>query len=339
MSREVLATLPDAGTPGRPSTQRPNTRSPSTQRPSTRRPNTQSPNAQSPSTRRPNGYPAAGHAPAQGAAAPHGNTRRRLLALALAAVLGLGAGWAGDGIWRSTQSAEARLRAAGLAVAVTDARRTADTATRLSADLTVQLTNLGLVPVQLIGSELAHGAAAVVSIDPPRVTVPVGDTRTAVLRVDVGCRSPQPLDLPPLQVRTPDGGLMSVAADGSGQVLADLCEAGPEVDHLVRQVGVSRDGAQLKVAVVASSRTTELHSIRAGDVPLQGRPLPTTVNGVTRTIWLEPPTGCPLAWQRNGLPESLELDVGVGTGATVRIPVGYALAEWLLDGPCRGSAR
>jgi hypothetical protein len=168
--------------------------------------------------------------------------------------------------------------------------------------------------------------------------VPARETRTAVLEVAVGCRSPLPLNLPPLQVRTPDGALMSVVADGAGQVLADLCSAGPDVDHLIHQVGVSRDGTRLKVAVTAASgRTTVLHAIHAGGVPIEVRPLPSTVDGGIRTLWLEPPADCPPTWQRTGLPEDLDVDVEVGANATVRIPVGYALAGWLLDGPCAGN--
>jgi hypothetical protein len=270
---------------------------------------------------------------------PRVRSRQALaLTVTLTVAVGLGAGWAADTTWRSARSTDARLRTAGLSVVVVDTQHTGDAATKLTADLTVRLGNLGLVPVRLIGSGVTYDAAAIVWIEPPQVTVPVDGTRTAVLQVSVDCRSPQPLELPPLQGRAPDGSLISVAADGAGQALADLCDAGTHVDHLVRLVGVSRDGDLLKVSLTAAGgRTTELHEIRAGGVHLDARPLPAAVDGETRTVWLQPPPDCALTWQRTGLPESVQLDVDVGADATVTVPLGYALPAWLLDGPCRGS--
>ena len=263
--------------------------------------------------------------------------RRRAAVLSFAVLVGTLAGWCGDAAWRSAQATDALLRTAGLSVVVIDAEHTGDGPTTLTADLTVRLTNLGLVPVELSGAETTYDAAAVVALDPPHVSVPVHAQRSAVLEVAVGCRSPQPLDLPPLQVQTPDGALSSVLADGAGQVLADLCNAALPADRLVRPLEVSRVATQLRVVVTAcSGRTTELQAIRAGGVPLLGRPLPATVDGEARTLWLDRPPDCPQAWRRSGFPESLEADVDVGSQATVTIPLGYQLTAWLLDGPCGG---
>jgi hypothetical protein len=77
-----------------------------------------------------------------------------------------------------------------------------------------------------------------------------------------------------------------------------------------------------------------VHSIRAGGVTLTTHPLPATVDGAARTLWLDQPDSCPLTWQRTGFPESLDLDVDIGSDATVTMPIGYPLAAWLLDGPC-----
>lgn len=271
----------------------------------------------------------------------HGpGARHRATGFALAVAVGVTAGWAADAAWRSALSTDSRLRTAGLSVVVVDAQHTGDAATRLTANLTVRLANLGLVPVQLIGSEVTYDAAAIVSLDPPRLTVPVNGIRAAVLEVTVGCRSPLSLQLPPLQARAPDGSLISVSADGAGQVLADLCNAGPDADHLVRVADVSRDGARLRMSVTtAGDRPTELQAIRAGGVRLGLGPLPATLDGGTRTIWLQPPGDCPLTWRRTGLPESIQLDIDVGAQATMTVPLGYALPAWLLDGPCRASPR
>jgi hypothetical protein len=262
---------------------------------------------------------------------------RRPTALAVAVALGIAAGWVADTAWRSAQTTDARLRTAGLSSVVIDAQHTGDTPNRMTADLTVALGNLGLVPVQLIGSEITYDAVAIVSIEPLRVTVPVNATRTAVLQVAVGCRSAQPLELPALQAQTPDGALLTLPTDGAGQALADLCDASSDADRVIRQVGVARDGNRLRVSLTAGSgRTTELQQVRAGGVRLDASPLPATVDGEVRTLWLEPPASCAPSWQRTGLPETIDLDVDVGADVTVTVPLGYALAAWLLDAPCRG---
>lgn len=290
--------------------------------------------------RTPPNPPPPGHTPPTRTPPARTPWQRRTTVLAAAATLGITIGWLADTAWQTAQSADARLRTAGLSSVVVDAQHTGDAPTRMTADLTVRLDNLGLAPVQLIGSEVTYDAVAVVAIEPPRQTVPVDASRTVVLRVAIGCRSPRPLRLPPLQGRTPDGALLSLPTDGAGQALADLCAAGAGADHVIRQVGVSGDGTQLKVAMTADSgRTTEVHQIRAGGVRLEARPLPATVDGTVRTFWLQRPTECSPLWQRSGLPEVIHLDVDIGADVTVAVPLGYALAGWLLDGPCRGSPR
>jgi hypothetical protein len=258
-----------------------------------------------------------------------------LALLGVTVLVGVLVGWSGDAAWRSAQATDALLHTAGLSVVVTDAQDTGDSPIRLTADLTVHLTNLGLVPVELIGAETTYGAAAVVAIDPPHVTIQAHDAHDAVLEVAIGCRSPQPLDLPPLQLQAPDGSLQSVLVDGGGQALAHLCDGGSAVDHVLRLVSVTRDANQLKIQITASSgRTTQVQAIRAGGVTLTAHPLPAAVDGAARTLWLDQPAGCPLTWQRTGFPESLDVDVDIGSDATVTVPIGYALAAWLLDGPC-----
>jgi hypothetical protein len=260
---------------------------------------------------------------------------RRAVALLTAGLLGLLLGWSGDAAWRSAQADDARLRTAGLSVVVSDAQRTDESALRTSAELTIEVTNLGLVPMAVVGSELTYDAAAVVSIEPPQFTVPVDGSRSALLQVAVGCRSAQPLDLPPLQARAPDGSLLSVVVDGAGQVLTQLCDSGPEVDQVLRAVAIARDGVRLRIALMApGGRTTEVQSVRAGGVALTGRPLPAMIEGVPRSIWLQPPIDCPETWRQTGLPQDLQIDVDIGTDATVTLPIGYQLASWLLDGPC-----
>jgi hypothetical protein len=148
-------------------------------------------------------------------------------------------------------------------------------------------------------------------------------------------------------VLLPDDQSRDVPVEAGSQALASVCAASPL--PLVTGVAVPArtdvalllDGKRFRLSLLApSGRTTRIVAVRAGRLELTGDPLPMTVDGTARAMWLDPPARCPEPVTAGGLPRSVQVDVDPGTGqtATVTVDVGDALAVWLLRGPCGAPA-
>jgi hypothetical protein len=256
-----------------------------------------------------------------------------VLALAAGLVIGrLGGGW-----WAATadttSGAGADLDPMAAAV-VLDGDFVVATPGRTVVEFRVRVTNVGPVPLVVLGGTDSVSAARIVRVT-PRLTVQPGAGADAVVRADVGCSSPQPLRLPGLDLERPDRRTVTIPVEGDGRVLVRLCQGRARAPHVVDLVAAGPDGARLRLVVRSpSGRTTLVTGVRAASVPIGGRPLPATVDAQDRTIWLDPPPRCAPEWARGGLPRALDLDVNAGAPATVTLDTGYALANWLRAGPC-----
>jgi len=279
--------------------------------------------------------------------------RRAAVVLVLAALSGAAFGWNGAGSWREAQEREVLLQSAGAAAAVValDASvgglDAVDEARGVrSAALTVSILNLGGVPLQVSGRSDSLSAVRIRFVNPSGASVGPRARLTVRVVVEVACSSPQALRVPPLQITSPDGLVRDIPLDATAPALGDLCteningtaaliegaaaRTGTDVGDLV-------DDGRFRVSVRApSGRTTRVVGVRAGGLELTGDPLPATVDGTARVLWLEQPRACDPSVSRSGLPRSLDVDVdgGAGQTATVRVQIGDALARWLLDGPC-----
>ncbi len=164
--------------------------------------------------------------------------------------------------------------------------------------------------------------------------------------MQVGCASPQGLRLPDLRLSTPDGLVtVEVPVDAAAPALAAACDGSGTRPAIVEASAVPArsevarfvDGDRLRLSVVApSGRTTRVVGARVGGLELFGDPLPMTVDGTPRALWLDQPIACDPSLTRGGLPTALDLDVDAGAGqvATVRVAIGAPLVRWLLAGPC-----
>jgi hypothetical protein len=287
------------------------------------------------------GWDGGGRAGTAGVPPRGGWTRRRRAAALLAAlVLGSGVGRLGSGVWDSTQDEQNTQRGPSAAAVVIDVRPSSGTAVRIGADLVVRISNLGRSLLTLNGAEASFDAGEITTVTPPGLQVPPGASAIAVLHSAIACGSPQPLRLPPVQLRGGDGVLRSVTVDGSAAALALVCELQPPAVHLIELMNTSVDGARLRLQVNSpTGRTTQVTGISAGGVPLSGRPIPGTVDALGRTIWLDPPTSCAQEWLLGGLPRTVDLRLDSGGDSTVTLDLGFALARWLRAGACSGAHR
>jgi hypothetical protein len=293
---------------------------------------------------------------------PH---RRAATVLLVAALAGAALGWNGAGSWRQSQQRELALgsaTAAAVVVAVTEADATpAPSATAggkdsesgrgadfegLFATLVVRLTNLGDVPLEVFGGGGGFSAVRVRFLDPSGATLRPRGRLTVRVAVEVACGSPQGLDVPPLRVVLPDGRSREVPVDAATPAVADLC-AGQVQGAVPLVVGTASpprtsvaelvDNGRFRISLVApSGRTTRIVGVSVGGIEVGVDPLPQTVDGTPRAIWLDPPRRCAPSVTRSGVPRSVDLEVDVGTGqiVTVRVLIGDSLAQWLLDGAC-----
>jgi hypothetical protein len=208
----------------------------------------------------------------------------------------------------------------------------------LRADLDVRVRNTSTEPMDVLGAQGSFRAAQVTGIDALPRTVPPGDVTILKVHVVALCSSPQPLTLPGLSVRGPDGVRRELPVQGGSAALTDVCQTGPS--PLLEVVTTRADGDRLALTLRAGSgRSTRVLALRAGGVLLSGTPLPAGIDGQGRTVWLDPPTACSPTWVSADLPDTLDTDVDVGGPATVRLRVGPALPAWLLERACRAGAR
>lgn len=221
---------------------------------------------------------------------------------------------------------------------------------RRTAALRVDVLNLGAVPLTVAGRSDSFSAVRIRFVEPSGAEVAPQRRITVDVVVEAACDSPQALRVPPLQVTSPDGFVRDVVLDGTAPALADLCAAGMNgTAELVRGAAVPAgnevadlvDGDRFRIAVESpSGRTTRVVGVRASGLVLDADPLPATVDGTRRFLWLERPETCDASVLRAGPPRYVDLDVDAGSGqtASVRISLGDDFAAWLLAGPCGEAA-
>uniref|UniRef100_UPI0018E90F02 hypothetical protein n=1 Tax=Kineosporia sp. R_H_3 TaxID=1961848 RepID=UPI0018E90F02 len=290
--------------------------------------------------------------------------RRATAVLLVAALAGAALGWNGAGSWRRSQEREIALgsaTAAAAVVAVTDAAGAPAPAAdggkdsesgrgaefeSLTATLVVRVTNLGDVPLEVFGGGGGFSAVRVRFLEPSGATLRPRGRLTVRVAVEVACASPQVLTVPPLRVVLPDARSREVPVDAATPAVADLCASGvrgavPLVVGAASppRTGVAElvDNGRFRLSVVApSGRTTRIVGVAVGGIEVGADPLPMTVDGTPRAIWLDPPRRCEPSVTRSGLPRAVDLEVDAGTGqpVTVRLLIGDVFTRWLLDSAC-----
>ena len=212
-----------------------------------------------------------------------------------------------------------------------------------TASLTVQVRNLGDVPLQVLSGGATFTAVRIRFLEPSGATVGPRGRLTLQVAVEVDCASPLSLGVPPLRVVLPDDASRDVPVEAGTQALAGVCGRSPlplvtgVAVKAVTDVAALLDGKRFRLSLVSpSGRTTRIVAVRAGSLDLTGDPLPMTVDGTARAMWLDPPTRCPAAVTAGGVPTSVQVDVDPGTGqtATVAVDVGGTFAAWLLRSAC-----
>lgn len=267
---------------------------------------------------------------------PRGRRRRTAVA-ALAAAVAVGGvvGWSSAGSWRSTQTRGALLTSMDAAASVVRAVPHDQDVEQSTLGLTVQVTNKGPVPFELLGGEGAFTAASIDRVDGVPVTVQAGGAVEVVVNTTVICPSPRALRLPPLSIRGEDGVRRSLEVAGAAATLIRLCSTSRR-QPLVAATAATQDGPRLRIQLQApGGRSTRIQEVRLGGVLVRARPQPLVVDGENRTLWLEPAAECDPSWIATALPRSLEAVVDAGGGnARLQVDVGPALSRWLLGGPC-----
>ncbi|WP_158220465.1 hypothetical protein, partial [Kineosporia sp. A_224] len=291
--------------------------------------------------------------------------RRATAVLLVAALAGAALGWNGAGSWRRSQEREIALGSATAAAAVVAVTDTAGAPAPVSADggkdsesgrgaefesltatLVVRVTNLGDVPLEVLGGGGGFSAVRVRFLEPSGATLRPRGRLTVRAAVEVACASPQVLTVPPLRVVLPDGRSREVPVDAATPAVAELCASDLRgaVPLVVGAASPPRtsvaelvDNGRFRLSVVApSGRTTRIVGVAVDGIEVGADPLPMTVDGTPRAIWLDQPGTCEPSVARSGLPRAVDLEVDAGTGqpVTVRLPIGDAFTRWLLDGVC-----
>lgn len=202
----------------------------------------------------------------------------------------------------------------------------------------IRVDNPGRRPVVLDGTAPPLTAARPRSLTPLPQRVAGGARTELTARIDLGCGSPQALDLPELTYRTADGLPGRVPVYGAFAELTRWCQADDPAQSIqVRRA--SEDDARLRIDLsVPSGRTTRVATIEVDGQVLTGRPLPAVLDGQVRSIWLNPPA-CDPRWRATGAISRLELTLDaterVGTARAWQVlPPDQVLARWLREVAC-----
>ncbi len=263
-----------------------------------------------------------------------------LVAAALAA--GAAAGWSGTGTQaRTSHPVDVAVWAAVSTIDDAGARGAMSARIRVVNDGRERVTITARIPAT--GAPRWSRAALTAVLDPPALTVPGGARADLAAVLQVDCSSPLVLDLDPMIATRPDGTARPIPVQGAASELMRICAARAAVLRLHR---ADQDGGRLRVGLtVPGGRSLRVVAVTAGGLELSGRPFPAQVDGQVRSIWLDPPTSCPQAWQALGVPRVLTViaedpyDQGSGSSqARITLLVGDALAGWLMDGGCPADA-
>jgi hypothetical protein len=245
------------------------------------------------------------------------------------------AGWLGAGAWQFGQAPDELLLGLTASAVVVDVRPMGGDGVLTGANLDVQISDLGRAPLTLVGGQPSFDVGSFVGISPPALVIGAGASASASVLVAVACASPQPLRLPELRFRGPDGLLLAVPIDGSAAALAETCNQQPPDVRELQLISAQQDGPRLRLTVRSpTGRTTQVTGVSAGGVPLSGRPLPVTVDHLDATLWLDPLTACPVQWEQSGFPRTLDLQLDSGGESTLSLDVGFALISWATAGAC-----
>ena len=249
----------------------------------------------------------------------------------LVSLVGCLAGWTAAGAWapeNPTTPPEA------VTATVRDVRADADSRPEPArARLVVDVANASSGAVVVVGHATSFDAASITGLEPRNLRIAAGASHAVEIEVAVACSGPAPLRSPALRIRRADGGIRPVPVTGASQALLAVCAAGSgqQLPLVIDKVWL--DGRRLAVVMSSpSGRTTQVQAVRAGGVALAASQA--TIAGEDTTIWLDPPGDCPQTWRSDGIPQQINLDVDVGGPASLILPVGPALADWILDNSC-----
>jgi hypothetical protein len=211
-------------------------------------------------------------------------------------------------------------------------------ATSAEADLTVQVSDLGQGPIRLVGARASFDAGRIISVPDADGPIEPGRPISSIVHVSVACRSPQPLRLPPLTVRTSSGNARDVPLQGDSAALTQVCSLVSQDLGPVAVTAVDTVGTRLQVSVQSpTGRTTRIVAIRALGVTLLNSGPSDALDGASKAIWLERPETCPPQWRDTGFPLVLDLDVDNGGPSRMSAFLGYPLARWLRSACPAGS--
>jgi hypothetical protein len=256
---------------------------------------------------------------------------RTPLVAALAAVLLIVAAWAAYAVTDAPTDP-----ARGVVAAVTGASAASSPEVVRRVLLSITVANPGREAVSVVGYAPTTRSSAATGLDRPDATVGAGERVELTVDVSLDCTRSAPLLLPDLLIQTQDGRRRAIPAVGSVAALSGLCGEGPEAAHPLSVRGVRRsDRSALVVTLVApSNRRTEVTAVRAAGVDLDAAALPLRVDRNGAELRILPPGACPGAWEQDGIPTVLELQVESSGPTIVEVTVGKPLVEWALDIAC-----
>jgi hypothetical protein len=256
---------------------------------------------------------------------------RTVMLAGVVSVVGCLTGWTAAGAWapaNPTNPPEA------VTATVRDMRLDPDSRPEPArARLVIDVANASPGAVVVVGHATSFDAASVTGLEPRALRIAPGASRPVEVEVAVACSGPAPLRSPALRIRRADGGVRPVPVNGASQALLAVCAAGTgqQLPLVIDKAWL--EGRRLAVEMsVPSGRTTQVRAVRAGGVALSASQA--TIAGEGTTIWLDPPVDCPQPWRSEGVPQQITLDVDVGGPASLSLPVGPALADWILADSC-----
>ncbi len=277
--------------------------------------------------------------PHAGRRAPGRRSRRRRVAAVVVVLLASSlVGWVSASTWRAAVTGPQRLDFAVMAGIVAVAP-TADLTEPVRSSLTVQVVNRGESTVLVTGTQPSLDAVSSALGRPAGVSVAAGTQAEITVDLLVRCASPNPLRVPDLRVVGRDGVVRQVPVLGGATAAATLCgRAPPERQVLVVTRARVEDPYFAILLRSPTGRSVHVYDITAGGFRLDAHPLPAAVDGLGMVVWLHAPTVCAPQWQVDGLPETLVAHTEVEAEATITVPVGLGLAQWLSAKACGGGS-
>lgn len=266
-----------------------------------------------------------------------GGTGPRALTPLLVGLIALAAGYFGQGSW----AIGARPAPSATSATVTDVVGGADSRQPVRVQVRLAVINAGPDRIRVLEPLVPAGSGAGVEPGWPARDVEPGRIGWVDLTVALDCRSVGAPQLPDLQLELRDGTRTPLPVTDTGLLLEACARSATAVRPVaVTDPAVTGDG-RLSVRLSSpTGRRVDVVAIRAGGVPLTGRPLPATVTGRSElVVRLEAPAGCRPEWRVSGLPSAVSVDLapepGSGARAAVQVRLGPVLTSWLLATSCQ----